>query len=276
MLQAIKLKSNANQSRALLSQYSKRNYSFLDYFTKKQENKTTVTKETTKDLLSALTKNDTGSQEAVNKESATKTLNFETTAVIGDSKLYEERLNSLKAHRFSQLKVNKWNKIDESEVGAFTKEDILNLIAKYNIKQDEISKPFADYKTKFLFTKDLQKLSGRSLSDFNLSLFTSPEEFLQFYQKIYLSGSFDKYDETKPLAIYLKVGEDSKKLENEIFLDLKDAGKEYKELVSTITERTKVFSPKDNNVKIKNTRSRQEQESLKEIIKEEAEYLNLK
>lgn len=276
MLNTIKLKASTNQSTPLLISNSVRKYSFLDYFTRKQEQKKSSDNGSTKELLNTLTKNDNSADDVVNKGLAEKNVNFKTTAVIGDSKLYEERVKYLRDHRFSQLKVSKWNKIDETTVEKFTKEDILNLVKKYNIEQDAISKPFSDYKTKFLFAKDLQKISGRSLSDFNLSLFNTPEEFLQFYQKIFLSGSFDKYDETKPLAVYLKVGEDSADLENDVFINFKDAGSEYEELVSTITNRTKVFPAKDNNVKIKNTRNLEEQKTLKDIIKEEAEYLNLK
>lgn len=276
MLNVIKLKADINRSTSLLISNNVRHYSFLDYFTRKQEKKVPTDNGSTKELLNTLTKNDNSAYDAVNKGLAEKNVDFKTTAVIGDSKLYEERVKFLRDHRFSQLKVSKWNKIDENNLNNFTKEDILNLVKKYNIEQDAISKPFADYKTKFLFAKDLQKISGRSLSDFNLSLFNTPEEFLQFYQKLYLSGSFDKYDETKPLAVYLKVGVDSAELENDVFINFKDAGNEYKELVSTITDRTKVFPAKDNNVKIKKTRKLDEQKILKDIIKEEAEYLNLK
>ncbi|KAL6933751.1 uncharacterized protein HGUI_00071 [Hanseniaspora guilliermondii] len=276
MLNIIKLKSSTNKSTNLLISNKVRNYSFLDYFVMKQEQKKASGDVSTKDLLQTLTKNDKSADDAVNKGLSDKNVDFKTTVVIGDSKLYEERVKYLKDHKFSQLKVSKWNKIDETSVKKFTKDDILNLIKKNDIKQEDISKPFSDYKTKFLFAKDLQKFSGRSLSDFNLSLFNTPEEFIQFYQKIFLSGLFDNYDETKPLAVYLKVGDDSFKPENDFSIDFKDAGSEYEELVSTITDRTKVFPAKDNNVKIKNTRSLDEQRTLKDIIKEEAEYLNLK
>lgn len=270
MFQSIKLKSNLLNSTAILSHSSKRNSSFLDkIFSKKSP------KQETSKLIKTLEKNDLTSEEAVNKGTATETVNFANTFVIGDSEVYEERLENLKAQRLSQLKIRKWNYLEESKLKGFSHSDILELISKYNIKEEELSTPFADYKTKFLFAKDLQRVSGRSLSDFHFSLFVSPEEFLQYYQKIYLSGSFDNYDETKPLAIFMKVGDDVPNPSNNVFLSSKYIGPEYTEYVEKITERTKVFSPKYNNVKIKKTKSAEEQKRLKEIIKEEAEYLNL-
>ncbi|OBA28825.1 hypothetical protein HANVADRAFT_51269 [Hanseniaspora valbyensis NRRL Y-1626] len=255
-------------------------------------NKST-TKEETKQLAESLVKGETES--SVDSKTEIKVLDMKNTRVIGDNSAYETYLNNLKEHRISSLKINDWSVKTCLQAQEFENfETILKeLLIKYNLELNELSIPFKDFQTKFLFSKDIQAKTGIILSDYNITLFASPKDYKTFFYEVVLSGELYKYQEKKPLAIKIDVVSDSeiqtdkeialKRLQAEfsdvsdaITMKYKDFNSEYQQILDSMVERTKVFRPQTNNIRVKTFRTFKDQNTLKQKLEQEVEYSHSK
>lgn len=248
-----------------------------------------TTKQETKELAESLVKGE--DETSAEKSSEIKVLDMKTTKVIGENSAYESYLKSLKEHRISSLKLNDWYTKDVLKAKEFEKfETILkDLLLKYKLELNELAVPFKDFKTKFLFAKDIQAKTGVFLSDYNVTLFTSPKDYKTFFYEVVLSGELFKYQEKKPLAIDIEIVSGSeaqtnkeialKRLQAEFSGDSedpsikhKDFSPEYNQLLDSMVERTKVFRPETSNIRVKTFRNFRDQEILKRKLEQEIEY----
>lgn len=252
-----------------------------------------TTKQETKELAESLVKGE--EEAAAEKNSEIKVLDMKSTKVIGETAAYESYLKSLKEHRIASLKVNDWYTKDVLKAKEFEKfETILkDLLLKYKLELNELAVPFKDFKTKFLFAKDIQAQTGVLLSDYNITLFTSPKDYKTFFYEVVLSGDLFKYQEKKPLAIDIEIVSGSeaqtdkeialKRLQAEFSGDSedfsikhKDFSPEYDQLLDSIVERTKILRPETSNVRVKTYRNFKDQEILKRKLEQEIDYSHSK
>ncbi|XBW37143.1 hypothetical protein QEN19_002721 [Hanseniaspora menglaensis] len=253
----------------------------------------TLTKEDTRELAESLVKGENAA--AVDSKTEIKVLDMKNIRVIGDETAHKAYLKNLKEHRIFSMNVNEWQVKEQIKSKEFEKfETILkDLLLKHKLKLNDLSIPFTNFQTKFLFSKEIQAQTGISLSDYNVSIFKSPKDYKTFFYEVVLSGELFKYQEKKPLAITLDIVADAdhqtdkeialKRLEAEFFdtiendsIKYREFNSEYQELVDSMIERTKIFRPVVNNVRVKTFRNYKDQSIMKKQIKDEIEYSNIK
>lgn len=81
---------------------------------------------------------------------------------------------------------------------------VINLSCKEILGENfNIKDTFPDLNVKFRFVKRLQSLSGYPISDYQLTILKTPNEFKNYYLENIVSGKLLQFNEKEPNAIYL-------------------------------------------------------------------------
>ncbi|CCK68342.1 mitochondrial 54S ribosomal protein mL50 MRPL13 KNAG_0A06880 [Huiozyma naganishii CBS 8797] len=108
-------------------------------------------------------------------------------------------------HWLSAKKVTKENELDTVLLDAYNSSVIGVGGAKIDaVTNAAFQSAFSDLATKFRFVKTLQCKTGHPISDYYLTVLSTPSQFKEYYMEAILSGKLAKFNEKEPNAIEIK------------------------------------------------------------------------